>query len=198
MRSLFVTAGTSAQQTQAYEINVAYQRNIAAIRADSNLSDEGKVSEMAAAYTSAAETLRGLQSQEQASDSARRTSLMREVFGIQGTPDPSAAISYRDAQDRAASLVNERDAVRLIEQADLSGDEHLARAAARSAYENGWGDALTAFAASRPQLASKLQELRELQPSIDRILGAGWSFAIVKPTELERYSDVTIARLARS
>lgn len=196
--SIYVTSGTTGEQVKAYEVNAAYQRDIADVRADGSLSNEGKVSKMAAIYTAAAETLRGLQGQEQASEGEKRAHLLRELFGIRGTADPSAAISYRDAQDRAGSLLDERDAVRLIEQADLSGDEHLARAVARCAYDNGWGDVLTAFAASRPQLASKIQELRELQPSIDRILGAGGSFAIVKPTELERYSDVTIARLARS
>lgn len=192
----YLGAADTPTQKKALDAIAAYQTQAKAIRNDANLNDTGRQTALARAYIRARDTAADAQATEEHTTTTRRTTLEREIFGITGTADANTAISYRDAQDRAASIANQRDAERLISQAQLSGDTHLAKAVAHRALQENWTDILTTYANSTPGLADKIQQLIDLAPTIARNLSAGMIFTVERPRELAHLSDASIAALA--
>src|SRR3954452_19785825 len=93
--------------------------------------------------------------------------------------------------------------MRLLRQAERSGDEVLARAVAQFAHDQrgpfdaGWHDVIDAFASRRPEVAHKLEALAAAQrDDLGASIGSAFVFALFKPTELERYSDYRLCIVA--
>ncbi|WP_336707559.1 hypothetical protein [Oerskovia sp. USHLN155] len=191
-----ITAGNTPQELKAIEAVDTYQRQIVTIRTDPTLSDTGRRQKLAAAYISTRDTVTKLQNDATTNADARRDTLTSSLFGLTTTADPTAAISLRDAQDRATALTDPREAQRLLEQASRTGDDHLAKAIAHRAYEDGWYDVLNTYAATRTNVEAQIGELRNLEPNIAHTIGAAMSYAVIKPTELASLSDPAIADLA--
>ena len=195
-----VQAGTTESQRKAIDTIATYQGQVSAIRADTSLSQEGRRVSLARVYISYRDAVAQIQAGEQAANATRSDTLERDLFGLNGLTDASTAISYRDAQDRAASIEDSRDALRLLKQADLSGDVHLAKAVALRALQEGWVDAISTYAASHPDVEGKLQELLSLHPTGDQGIaqgfGAAMSYYVEVPTELAALSESSIAGLA--
>jgi hypothetical protein len=196
---LNIQAGTTDNQIKAANTIAAHQVRIEAIRSDPALSPEGKRNRMAGDYITTQATVARLQVDEQAAASARRTTLERDLFGLPGFADASAAISYRDAQDRAAGITDEHDALRLLSQADLSGDDHLAKAVALRSIQESWPNVSAAYAAARPGVAAKMQELANMAtPGIADSLSAAWAYYLPAPNELAGIPAQTINELAHT
>jgi len=195
-----VQAGTTESQRKAIDTITAYQGQVSAIRGDTGLSQEGKRVRLARAYITTRDAVAQIQAGEQAANATRSDTLERDLFGLSGLADAGAAISYRDAQDRAANIEDSRDALRLLKQADLSGDVHLAKAVALRALQEGWVDASSAYAASHLEIDGKMRELLSLHPTGDQgiaqLLGAAASYVVTAPAELAAVSDQAIAGLA--
>lgn len=102
--------------------------------------------------------------------------------------DPNTAISYRDAQARAASIDDEQTALRLLNRAELSGDTSLAKAVAARAIEAGWNVAINQYADSNPTSEAKFNELTEIESygkgsaGFAQILGTAMSYSVEKPS----------------
>ena len=196
---LHIQTGTTDQQRKAADTITAYQARIEAIRAEPTLSPEGKRNRMAGIYVTTRDTVARLQADDQAATSARRTTLERDLFGLTGFTDASAAISFRDAQDRASGITDERDALRLLNQAELSGDDHLAKAVALRSIQEAWPAVSAAYATARPGAAAKMQELASVSTTgIADFLSASASYYMPAPRELAGIPDHTIDELAHT
>ncbi len=131
-----------------------------------------------------------------------------DAAGLTALTDPSsrssAVVAHRDAQDRVAQLLDERPAdreglLRLLERADRTGDEFMARAVAVAATTRGWLDVLNAFAERRPHTEANLQRLLDLSSSRtdarDRFAeGMEWSLPL--PTEVAALGPWGVKQLA--
>ncbi len=100
------------------------------------------------------------------------------------------AVSFRDAQDRAAQLEDAQQAAVLLDRAVQSGDHHLAQAVAEKAYSNAsglfggqWADVLNQYAAARPWAADKLNEYGDALWQGDSF-NAAMTFGVPRPTGL--------------
>lgn len=196
---LYITTGTTDQQRKSADTIAAYQARIEAIRSDPTLSPEGKRNRMAGIYATTRDTVARLQADDQAATSARRTTLERDLFGLTGFTDASAAISFRDAQDRASGITDERDALRLLNQAELSGDDHLAKAVALRSLQEAWPAASAAYATARPGAAAKMQELTNMSTTgVADSLSAAAAYYMPAPRELAGIPDHTIDELAHT
>lgn len=196
---LRIQTGTTDQQRKSADTIAAYQARIEAIRSDPTLSPEGKRNRMAGIYATTRDTVARLQADDQAATSARRTTLERDLFGLTGFTDASAAISYRDAQDRASGITDERDALRLLNQAELSGDDHLAKAVALRSLQEAWPAVSAAYATARPGAAAKMQELTNMSTTgVADSLSAAAAYYMPAPRELAGIPDHTIDELAHT
>ena len=92
-----------------------------------------------------------------------------------------------------------------LARAEKNGDQVLARSIAMRAFEESrnriggyaWGPVIDAYTASRPEVASKMEELAEAQrQSAAKSLGRAMIFSLSKPRELQRMSDTQIQALA--
>jgi hypothetical protein len=146
---------------QAQRIQSRYSENLDGIRTDKSLSDEGKKQAIATEYEATQKQLKSLREEADRAATTRRHDLQRRAFGIVGNTDPQTAISYRDAQDRAAGIEprDESAALSLMHRASLSGDTILAKAIAARATDNGWGEVLQAYAEMDPAAAQAIDEL---------------------------------------
>jgi len=128
-------------------------------------------------------------------------SLEAKVFGVSSLPGDvaSLSISRRDAGDRVAGLKTQVDAIRLLDRADRSGDEVLARAIAERALENDWADVANAFVDTRPHLSTAVEQLWNSRPATAAENMAGHMIrGSLQPGELHGLSQHDIERLAES
>lgn len=177
-------------RTKALALQGEFQRGVAGIRSDTNLSAEGRQAAILPLYNATKVKIDALRAQEQTDATRRQATLEREIFGTIGSSDPGAVISYRDAQDRANALPaigGEADAVRLLEQAQRSGDTQLAKAIAQRAFTVGWVNALNAFGEANPRTGEQIQELFDIhqdQGSRASQFDASMAFNVPKPPEI--------------
>lgn len=201
-----VQTGRTGSEREALAIKSEFSRDVERIRADSQLSDAGKEAAIARAYVTAQEALGRMQAQQEADAKRRVRALEREIFGLYGAADASESISYRDAQDRAAALPDdgEQQALRLLHQAERSGDRHLAKAIVQRALEARWAQVLNAYADEHPGSEPKLQELVDIyvglpgSESLARLLGRAMAYELPKPAELVRFGEVRLRDLAET
>jgi len=130
--------------------------------------------------------------------------LTQTAFGIDdlagnAVDRAAASVSYRDAQDRVAKLEQPNEAAALLERAENSSDELLARAIARRAFEQrsfdpSWSDLLDEYLATRPKAQSAVGEL---------LAGSGapqvrdlFAWVLPVPSEIAGLGDVQIGALA--
>ncbi len=166
------------------------------IRARPELSDHGRATLLAQNYLACKSKMADLEQTARADDNAQRARTERSVFGTTGLPgDPATtAVSFRDAQDRAAVITSSTAAAALLARAERAGDEPLARAVAAHAHDQagtgiggldpGWSDIVNSYAASRPSAARDINALRDLSsPAGMRDL---FAYVLPAPSELSR------------
>lgn len=159
---------------------------------------------IAEAWVKATDDMAALQAQASGASEARSAQLTRQVFGTAGVPgDPaSLAMSARDASERVAQIdvTDWYSAQQLLDRAEATGDEVLARAVAAAAYANplgGWSTVLDAFLARRPAAAQALGELASMgNRSAQSDLFAAWQFVVPVPPQLAGLDDWRIRALA--
>lgn len=200
-----VQSGNTPQQQKANALRGEYQRLIEGIRNDRTLSPHGKQKELASLYLDYKPRMERLEAEETAQHQTRSKALRRDLFGLPGYADPNTAISYRDAQDRAASIEDEQTALTLLNRAELSGDTSLAKAVAAKAFESGWNQVINEYADANPNSEAKFNELIDLESygkgsaGFAQILSAAMTYSVDKPNELGMYNmDSQIEALANS
>ncbi|MFE2110369.1 hypothetical protein ACFXAF_31520 [Kitasatospora sp. NPDC059463] len=162
------------------------------------LSDEAKRIALAKAYTTARDHAAQLRQQAEDNTRNQRTTLERKLFGSTTDLDPTAAISRRDAADRAAKLTDPVEAGRLLQRADRSGDQHLAQAIAAHAADMWWWDIVEQWTNGRPDAAATIAALRDL-PNVDdpvNKLTAAMTYAVPRPGPISNLTDYQLDTLA--
>ncbi|WP_138999466.1 hypothetical protein [Rhodococcus zopfii] len=176
---------------QAAEIGDAYNRNIAAIRADENLSDTGKRTQIEQIYENAKARMEQLRDTTKTAEATQLTSLQRKLFGTVGTAAHDT-ISHRDASDRATRITEEGEAVEMMNNALVANDRALQGALLKRAYDmyqiagTPWMNVINTYEAAHPNDADALQELIDIttRDRNQRNFRRGLSSAILRPAEL--------------
>jgi len=176
------------------------------IRARPELSDRGRQMLLARNYLDAKSQMSDLEQTAHADDTVQRAQTERSVFGTSGLPGDAAtlAVSYRDAQDRAAVLTSPADAAALLARATRSNDEPLARAVAAHSHDqastalggldSGWTDVVDTYTASRPEAARSVNTLRSLAGATT--VRDMFAHVLAAPSELSRVPASQLQDLA--
>jgi len=145
------------------------------------------------------EVMAQLKEEHRAEELARSKQASRAIYGaddlIEGSDPVAHRASYRDAQDRAERVESAGQAKRLLQQAERSGDELLARAVAVKAQDRRWKDVTDAYSETRPQWRAALENIGDTRLSVG--MGANLVFGLKRPEELERMSRSQIETLVR-
>lgn len=171
------------------------------LRNNDQYSPAGKKQQVAALYREAKQKLQALEKEAEAAKEQKVAALRRDLFGMQGTADPSTAISYRDAQERVARLTfSDGDkAAALLGEAELSGDEVLVKAVIRRAIDAGWADVANTYIDQHPYYGQKLEELWDMtdrELTTTALFNAS-AFDAPKPAELgDVHTDHQLNQLA--
>ena len=183
---------TTTEAGLAEKVRADQRTRIEAIRANRNLSPEGKKAQIARIYLESKNEVAKLEKQEAANRKARINDIRKEVFGLNGYQTSQDVISYRDAQDRVAALgINDEEkALALYDRAELSGDSILAAALVNRALEAGWVNLANTYIEANPYKGEKVEELWELQQatagnSVQEQIVNSTVFHIQKPSELD-------------
>lgn len=182
----------TAEGQRAIQIHDEYKTRLDWIRANKHLTHEGKREQITEVYREAKAELETLRAQAQEKRTKKVASLRRGLFGVSGTADPQRAISYRDAQDRVSKLeLGDQDkALKLLDQAEMSGDEVMTKALVQRALELKWDKVANTYIDSHPYYGSKLEELWSAQesPLSEALLTNTATFYISQPSEVSGYS----------
>lgn len=163
-------------------------RGYAAISTDVSRSDEFKREEIARihddAKTSVASELERLARSAKEKSATDAASLFGTA-GLSGDP-ASLAISRRDAGDRVAGAKDRSELQSILDRANRSGDEVLARAVAEKAYDNQDVDTLNRFLDTRPHLNDAAQRLWDSIDNSGLTQSMQWAFelAALQPPRL--------------
>lgn len=141
--------------------------------------------------------------QTNAGDLARAKKAVHGIEDVMASASPaeraSLAISFRDAQDRAAQTTSEAHQLALLDSADTSGDELLVRAVGSHALQQANVFGTTSAVADkylemRPKIADAYQRLQQMsQPTSTASM---FEFVAPKPAELNGMTDATATTLA--
>jgi hypothetical protein len=150
---------------RAAQIQENYHNEIERIRSDNHLTPEGKKEQIAAQYSSASTALGTIKDDFNSAKILRTHVLRRDLFGSTTTADAQTAISFRDAQDRVGSLgqFDQEKALKLLDQAEISGDTVMVKALLQRAIELSWDQVANSYADKHPFYGDKLKELLSLQ-----------------------------------
>jgi len=172
------------------------------IRGHSELSTDAMLSLVAAAYVKGKAQLDGMDTNNPAQVAAQVAAVKRAAFGIDDlltgasqADRATMAMSFRDAQQRAAQTTTSSEAQTLLDVANQSGDELLARAVGNHALSSmDMGDVAEAYLAAHPAQAAALDELQQLQQPASA--ATMFEFVAPKPPELSSMSDGQIVAYA--
>jgi hypothetical protein len=191
----------------------AAQRDFDKIRSNPNLTDAGKQQAIAKRYLTAKalvdQQTEAITSREAMTAEAAevRVFSVRTLLGDQA----SLMISARDAADRVADMIDPQALATLLERAQRSGDEVLARAIIQRTIEIGpsvsfgasaeWDAIRQAFIAQYPRLADDVNLLwnRAWQGATTTVVSNlldGWSTSSLKPRELSGFPEYQIQQIA--
>lgn len=195
----YLTGSKTPQAIKAMTLVGQHHQEIEYIRKDRNLTPEGKTKRIAATYLRYKRQVTKLEAEDKATRANQADSLRRALFGLYGNSDPNALISYRDAQDRVAAISSEEQALELLDRADLSNDEILAKAIVGKAAEAHWHNVVSTYTATHPYFGEKLQELAELNnadSSIEAVMNHAMSYTLSAPSEVAHYSEGMLENLS--
>jgi hypothetical protein len=188
----------------ADQVRSAAEQKYDRIRQNTDIRPEVALKQMAKAYSDTKGQLDQMAGGNSSSRVADLAAAKRSLFGIDDltkkmTPAEAtaAAMSFRDAQKHAATIGSETEAQALLDQADQTGDELLARAVGNQAISGlGMPNVAQAYLATRPGKQDALSQVRALQRPLD--VATLLEFATPKPGELSHLSDVQISQMAGS
>lgn len=168
------------------------------------ITTEAGLSLIAKAYIAARAGMDGLIPQSQGQRRVDLAALKRKLYGVDdlvGAASPAdkatVAISYRDAQQRVAQVESPNELMYLLDNAEQTGDELLARAVGNAALSGGiFGntDVADKYLSTRPAKAAAWEQLQ----AASRLPDAAtlFEFALPKPSELAALNDSEVAALA--
>lgn len=197
------TPTTATWDRPADRLRDSFQTQLDAIRSRTDLNDSGKRARIAKAYQPVKAKMDALAGSSATDKTAAVAQANRTLYGIDdilasASPADKAtvAISFRDAQDRAAQIGYDANAAQILwDSAARSGDELLARAVGGYCLDNRLSDVADQFLATHPTQAQALNDLAALQRTTNG--GAAlFEFILPTPSELSGLTDYQIAALA--
>jgi hypothetical protein len=183
---------------QAHRIWDRYRERFEAVRRDTSRTPDWHKLRLAELWLDMQAEVTQVREQAAADGQAHIRSLTRKAFGTDGISGDagSLAISMRDAADRVAQVENRDELVRLLDGATHSGDEVLARAVARQAFERGDTDLLDTYTSIRPEAAASLGKLRDMTTdTLHSRLHESMLANAAKPHELHGMDEFACQRL---
>lgn len=171
----------------AASIQNHFNAKVAEIRADSQLTEEGKRAQLSEWYNHSKTEIDKLKKVAHSDRDRKNQELRRELFGVFGTADPQRAISYRDAQDRVSKLElgDQSKALALLEEAELSGDEIMTKALIKRAIEMRWDKVANAYIEKNPHTGKLYEALWNSSTKMSNAsLQNAAAFFLQKPTEI--------------
>lgn len=177
------------------QLQHAYARKLEAIRANKDLSDEGKRRQIAREWKAHSKAMGAARQEAVADIAVRRRRLERKAFGA---PPETTQADYRDALGRADALATADAAHAALSRAQRTGDAVLARAVATVAAERGWRGVLGAYAGADAVVADALDQLAGLGEQDDAAARLKRSVATSAstPPELRSLAPEQVDRLA--
>jgi hypothetical protein len=211
-------------RTAVSELRQAVSNDAERIRTDRNLTEEAKRRQMAGMWLKHRTIAETLRQKAQGDVAAERQRLEKNLFNLNaivGWVDPhtraSATMAYRSAQDHVATVlrqvaeagprqVGESDArtqalTDLLNRAERSGDEFMARAVADAALRVGNADVLNAFSASRPNLEADVDRLWEVSAPtthVRDVVANELDLVVDPPYELRGLTDYDLRNIAET
>lgn len=193
---------TAVWDRPADTVRDGLNQQIERIRGHSELSTDALLSLVADAYLKGKAQLDGMNTNNPAQIAAQVAAVKRQAFGIDDLLAGSSqadratmAMSFRDAQQRAAQTTTSSEAQTLLDVANQSGDELLARAVGNHALSSmDMGDVAEAYLDAHPAQAQALDELQQLQKPASA--ATMFEFVAPKPPELSGMSDGQIVAYA--
>lgn len=152
------------QRVETDRIRARLGKEVERIRAQKNLTREGKAAQLARAVDQAQDKLTELGTGETEDLLASDARITSDFFGHY-RPDPTQIISIRDAADRAARIKNAEECAKLMNRAELHGDTVLLRALAqecaqrRTPMEPAYGTLFEQWAEQQPGGPEALEQL---------------------------------------
>ncbi|MFD0117662.1 hypothetical protein ACFVZL_19880 [Streptomyces sp. NPDC058320] len=173
------------------------------INSQRNLTPTAKQTMIARAFVEARDALDQVKQSETDRIGRERKQLERKLFGSNGfSLDPNAAVSRRDAADRAAKIETAEEALRTMQRAERDGDTTLAKAiASRAADYSGdpvWANVVTTYVADKPSEADTLKAMQQLPDTEDAMwrMQQAMQYGIATPSELGQASGYQVDALA--
>lgn len=185
------------------DADAGYQR----VRSMRELNDAAIRQRLAVVYMAARSTMATLEESASGNYAQQWQQAMTAAFGVAdlaSSPGDQAMVSmsYRESLDRTEQLDDFSEGSRLLQRANDTGDELLARAVARQAWMMGgqlggagWGDVLATFLATRPKASAAIATLASLQGGSANIRDM-FAFILPIPPELGAMPEYQIAALA--
>ncbi|MGH3722035.1 MAG: hypothetical protein ACRDRI_24970 [Pseudonocardiaceae bacterium] len=118
------------ERAKANKIRERLTKEIEHIDRQRNLTPQGRRARHAKAVVKARDELSHLRADEAQRVAQRRDELTKDLFG-HVRPGDARIISIRDATDRASRVTDAKEAERLMNRAEMTGDEVLLQALAR-------------------------------------------------------------------
>lgn len=182
---------------KADALHTRHHADVERIRANTRLSDVGKMQAIAGSYAAYRDGLAAMQADKQANTQRRAGQLTRSAFGV--PTDPIQAMSYRDALARAEQIDSGQMAAWKLGEALETGDTLMAQAIARHGSQQGWNDVVNTYTAARPDVGTALGELSQIQTQQGdmqaKFFDAAY-FSPQRPAELNKLDDYKIDELA--
>lgn len=186
------------------EIIARYEDKVRRISERRDLNPQARNVALARALRTARDGLQALADEQVTAATKRRQALERAMFGSVDHVTGPAALSRRDAADRAARIEDPAEALALLQRSTRAGDEDLCQAiaahAADLAREPKWAAVVNTYAESRPKAAEALAELQQLpdyRNPVTKLRHAAEHF-VTPPTEIGALAPHQVDALAAS
>ncbi|MEV7768315.1 hypothetical protein [Microbacterium sp. NPDC086615] len=150
-----------ANRADALRISSSGRARIKAVQEDPRLTDLAKREQAAHITDEVRPQLADLAAREQQMVNDHVRFLQRQIYGTAGT-SPEAVITFRDAQERADKIEEQRPALTAMQRALVNKDDGMARALLGRAFDQGWAEVVAAYSAENPALETYITDLRDL------------------------------------
>lgn len=192
-----------AHRAQANQVRENANAAIERIASRKDMTPEARRAAAARVYKPAREQIQQLLDQHVAKVNAHKQQLARKAFGSESAADPATAMMRRQARQQASALQDRRAAEDMLREAQFDGDNHLARAVARTAFENGWHDVVDQWNAdgSNNAYMRHVVELMDLPDTNDVVWRINTAASYASPDagpDLMGLRDHEISRAAES
>lgn len=194
---------TPAEQAQA--IRDGFEAQITRIRSDQNISEIGKITQIAKLYDSEQAKLTTLQTTKDSATAALKARLQTQLFGLPSWASSSDVMSLRDANDRVSTIDDVRDASELLETAQMNGDTTLGKAILQRAFKErmSWDPLIQSYGDNNPALVDSIQSLLSIISEEANATGFGWmyetsAYTLYEPNEAKQARRLNAAPLKQA